>query len=260
MENSRTQSRRELLKHASVGAATVGAAWVVPQIHSSASAQSPGCSNLCTPSEVNLLGAGFGNGNDVVATSPKAVFGTAITFTRTNTDSVSGSGLTLTTGVVSNATLGAFTSGFIPMCVKANNATQDVAITMTFSVPVRQLEFTLLDIDASNTAANPYREQVVISWAPGIGTPVPAYTPGWDGTSTVPTNLTGPPPADTYQVFNSTFNAANTDASCNLLVDFGACGTISSVTVTSNDLNTAIGTSTTGGRAVGIAGLKFCPA
>ncbi len=88
MENSRTQSRRELLKHASVGAATVGAAWVVPQIHSSASAQSPGCSNLCTPSEVNLLGAGFGNGNDVVATSPKAVFGTAITFTRTNTDSV----------------------------------------------------------------------------------------------------------------------------------------------------------------------------
>jgi hypothetical protein len=98
MENSRTQSRRELLKHASVGAATVGAAWVVPQIHSSASAQSPNRSNLCTPTRVNLLGAPSERQrrrHDIA----EAVLGTAITFTPEHR--LRGSGLTLDR-VVSN--------------------------------------------------------------------------------------------------------------------------------------------------------------
>jgi hypothetical protein len=242
-------TRRDLLHKGSVAAAATGMAWVVPQVQTFAGAQSAGCSNFCTPTDVNLLALPFGNGVDVVATSPKAALGTNITFTRTNTDSISAP---LTTGVVSNLQVGNISTGFIPLVVKANNTTQTVAMTLTFSVPIRQLEFTLVDIDANDTTANPYQEQVVISWTSGIGTPVPAYAPG--------SNLTGPPPADTYQVLNGSYNANATDPTCNLGVDFGACGTISSVTITSNDLDTRVGTSTTAGRAIGIASLRYCPA
>lgn len=243
-------SRRQFLRTAGMaGAAAV--AWTTPQVLSApAHAQGGSCS--CTPATVNLLASPFGNGVNVTSGSYVAN-GSTLTFTRSNADTINNTtcpGSTpWTSGVITNCTVGNISSGQIPMVRVGNGSPQSWTLTIDFAPAVSQLAFTLTDIDASTNSLVRYREQVTISWTNAVGSALPTYTPG--------TNLESPA-TNTYRVNSSTFNAPYNDPSCNLGVEFDCSGTISQLVIQSTDLNGRLGTSSTSGRMVGLAGLSFC--
>lgn len=243
-------TRRRLL----LGAATVAAAgWVAPQITSVAGAQA--CpSAICTVQTYSWLSSPFGNGVNITAGS-YAVGGTTITATRSNTDTISNgcpSGVNTTTGVITSNTWGGDANGVLPICRVGNGNPQSASITLNFSTPVRQLGFTLLDIDAWDGGAVQYREEAVLSWTVGSGAPGVSYTPGGNLASTG---------TNAYAVTSTSTNcpcSGTGSGACNLGVQFDACGTISSLAITTNDLNTTLGTSGSQGRAVCVSALSFC--
>jgi hypothetical protein len=236
-----TPTRRKLLIGAA-GAATWG--WVAPQMHTLAAAQA--CGTVpCTPSPVSWLASPYGSGANVTS-APRNVNGTTITATRSNTNNITNGGYT--TGLITGGTLGGI-AGHVTICRVGNGNPQTASMTFNFNPAITLLSFTLTDIDSSTDSQVRYREEVVISWTTASGTPGVTYSPG--------TNLinTG---TNRYACNSTTFNAANTDPSCNLGVAFDSCGTISSLTILSNDLNTAFGTSNQAGRVVGISSFSFC--
>ncbi len=231
------------------GAAAV--AWTTPQVLSTP-AHAQGGSCACTPSTVDLLAGPFGNGVNVTSGS-YAVNGSTLTFVRSNSSTINNTTCTgstpWTSGVITNCTAGNISSGQIPMVRPGNASPQGWTLTINFSPAVSQLAFTLTDIDASSNSAVRYREQVNISWTNTVGSALPSYGVG--------ANLVYMA-ANTYAVLNSTYNAPYDNTSCNLEVDFDCSGTISQVVLTSTDLNTNLGTSSTSGRMVGLAELSFC--
>lgn len=226
-----------------------GFAWVAPSVLSLDRAFAVG--SCCTPGSVNLLAAPFGNGTNVLTGSFNTGLGSTMTFTATSQNQITNTTCaptTWTTGRVTNCQAGAISTGQIAI-IRRGDRNTPVSLTMTFSTPVRNLTFTLTDIDSSTQTAAPYQEQVTIAWTQGTGTSTPTYTPG-TGLTAVSANV--------YRATSTTFNAGAADPSCNLGVDFGCGGTIKTVTITSADLNSALGTDSTVGRMIGLAQLGFC--
>ena len=197
--------------------------------------------------------------------------GTTVTASRSNTQTISnGPGATVgtsqscTTGVIANAFFGNIAGGQIPLCV-VGSSNASVSITLNFNPGVRKLAFTITDIDAFDDSGNRsawYREQVVIGGAGNGGLGVPgAWTNGvGDAAATYPSIGSGLQVngANRYQSTSTNFNAPQNNATCNLGVLFDNCGTITGVTITSNDIATGTGTSANDGRMVGITALSWC--
>lgn len=257
-------SRRRLLQTGAVGAGVAGAAWVAPSVLTmDALSAASGCApSTCTPAIASLLaGTGWGAGVNICDGNARTKNGTSITASRTNTDTTNAmSGLncstqnpttqTGTTGVIVNARFGNIPTanngtryGQIPLVV--NGSAASCSVTLNFNPGVRKLSFTLTDIDS---VVNNYQEQVVIGWTTGTGTATPTYTPGTQVIAT-------PATSNTFQAATDNFNAPCDSAASNLGVQFDNCGTITSLTITSNDLITIAGGTT---RVVGIALLSWC--
>jgi hypothetical protein len=242
--------RRRFLRNAGVvGVGVAGATWAAPSMLTLERAFAAG--SCCAQNTLNLLAAPFGNGVDLTVGSYTAL-GTTMTFSRTRQATITNTTCTptdWTTAVVTNCQQGNDSAGQIPITSRGTDGTTANSVTITFSTAVRNLSFVITDIDASNLSTVEYQEQEVISWTQGTGTSVPVYTPG-TGLSFVSAN--------TYKATSNTVNATQTDTFCNLGVAFGCGGTVKSVTVTSQNLNTTGGSSNTQGRYVGIAQIKFC--
>lgn len=262
--NSVAPTRRKMLQVGAVGAGVAGAAWVTPSVLTlDALSAASGCSpSTCTPAIANFLTtAGFGAGTNICDGAGRLINGTTLTASRTNTDTTNQmSGVncstqnpttqTGTTGVIVNSRFGNIPTanngtryGQIPLVV--NGSAASCAVTLNFNPGVRKLSFTLTDIDS---VVSNYQEQVVISWTTGSGTATPTYTPGAQVIAT-------PATSNTFQAATDSFNAPCNSAASNLGVQFDNCGTITSLTITSNDLITIAGGST---RVVGIALLSWC--
>lgn len=240
-----------MLKQAALGAGVAGVAWSTPMLTSTASAGPGSC--VCTPAGVNLLAAPFGNLVTVTAGGPYAANGSTMTFTRSSANTIQNTtcvpAATWLTGRITNCTAGNISTGQVPLIRAGTGVPQSVSLTINFSPAVSQLAFTLTDIDSSTDPLVSYWEEVTVSWTDAAGTSVPTYSPG--------ANLVNSAP-NVYRCVNGTFNAGSTDTSCNLGVGFDCGGTVSSVTIQSNDLNPTAGTSSIYGRMVGLGQLSFC--
>ncbi len=242
--------RRAFLKKAGlVGAGVAGATWVAPSVLALDRAFAVG--SCCAQNSLNLLATPFGNGVNTAVGSFTAL-GTTLTFTRNGTDTITNTtctgGGSWTTGVITNCEQGGNSTGQIAMCAVGTDKTP-IVIKMSFSTPVRNLTFVLTDIDASNLSSVEYQEQVSIAWTNTTGTSIPVYTPG--------SNIVNVSP-NVYKANSATYNAPQTDTTNNLGVDFGCGGKVSSVTVTSSNLNGTAGTSNNQGRYIGISQIKYC--
>jgi hypothetical protein len=235
-----------------VGLGVAGATWAAPSILALDKAfAAPG--SCCAQLTMDLLAAPFG-GNNTTAIGTWTTNGTNVTITRNQTDNINNTtciatGATWTTGVISDCQQGGDSAGQIPMCATGADKAS-IVIKMSFSTPVRNLSFVLTDIDASNLASVEYQEEVTIAWTNSSGTSVPVYTPG--------ANIISTGTANQYQANSASFNAGAAATTNNLTVDFQCGGKISSVTITDSNLNHTPGTSTTAGRYVGIAQIKWC--
>ena len=246
--------RRAFLKKAGVvGAGVAGATWVAPSVLALDKAFALG--SCCAQNSLNLLASPFANGTNTTVGSFITGLGTTMTFTRSQADAItnttSAGGGTWTTGVITNCQQGGDNTGQIAMCATGQDKTP-IVVKMSFSTPVRNLTFVLTDIDASAAPGDTtveYQEQITIAWTNTTGTSVPVYAPGSN------LALVGP---NVYKANSPTFNAASNAVTNNLGVDFGCGGKVSSVTITSSNLNLTPGTSNTFGRYVGISQIKFC--
>lgn len=192
METSSTPSRRDLLRRGSLAAAATGAVWVAPAIDSfvtevaAASCTCAGASGIDWTTGTGISGAspsgisGYNSPGWLVGTFN----GVSVRFTLSSTNTASPYFLTFCntgcanclTGWQQSCTNGSV-SGIFGVDKTGYPVGADVTLDIDFSCDVRNLGFTILDIDSQQDADANYRDEVVVGAFRGATAIAGTYTP-----------------------------------------------------------------------------------
>jgi|GEM_PF-2492221 len=204
-ESTRTDDRREFLRRAALGGAVAGGLWVAPSVLTLDRAVALGsvpCASVTTFNWISAFGGGspsFPNGTGrTVTCATNAAFNVTMILTLTDTNNqifspgpYAQGGLTpgATYQVQNASNNGGFTSYFKARMRDGGSPATQVTHTMTFSRPIRNLTFTILDIDASLSGAT-FIDRVFAQGFNGA-TPVAFAVLGPGGPGVPGSNITG---------------------------------------------------------------------
>lgn len=167
---------------------------------------------------------------------------------------------TLVTGssLAQTLTIGGIFSG---RTTSLTGTTRIVTLTYTFAEPVRDVAFTLYDVDF---ASNQFRDWIQVTGS--AGTPEMASPPGNGNGATAPRTATGStvvfgaastPVSVTATQAAGTTAAGNNSDEGTINVSFAA--PVTSVTLRYGNYPYVTGENTTGQQAIGISGVSYCP-